>query len=80
MKDANKETALGERSKVEISMFFICVGAVVWLLSHILPTEARVQEHEEKIKNLSEKMDIVLGDTQYIRARVDTMGAKHGSN
>jgi hypothetical protein len=70
------KTAIGERSKVEISFLIICVGAVVWLLTHILPTEAMVNEHEIKIKSLSSRLDIVLDHTTYIRAKIDSMEKK----
>jgi len=71
-----KESSLGERSKVEISFLITCVVAIVWLLSHILPTEAMVTEHELKIKTLDSKMDKVLDDTSYIRAKVEAMENK----
>lgn len=73
-----KQSTLGERSKVELSFLFVSCGALVWLLSHLLPVEARVEAHETKIQNLDAKMTAVLENTQYIRAKVDMMTERAG--
>lgn len=68
-----EKQVIKETSKVEISLLVSLIVGLVWLLSHILPTEARVARHEADINNLNENLGKVLEDTNYIRGKIDQM-------
>ena len=63
-------------SKVEIGVLGMVVGALVWLLTHILPTEAKVESHEKKIVTLEQKVDVIYENTNYIKGQLDGRGHK----
>lgn len=58
-------------SKVEVGLLISIIAGLVWILTHILPTEAKVESHEQKIGKIEEKVDIIMADTQYIRGNLD---------
>lgn len=76
----NRDNDITESSKVGVGVVCACIGAIVWVLSHILPTEARVEAHDARIQTLETKVDEVLKDTQYIRAKVDEMSKDQGDS
>lgn len=67
---------IGERSKVEISFLIVCVTAVVWLLTHILPAEAQLEGIEVRVTTLENKIDEIRENTSYIRGKLENRGHK----
>lgn len=63
-------------TRIDMGIVGALIGALVWILSHILPTEAKVEIHEHQIQSLNDKVSAILENTQYIRAKVDAMEAK----
>lgn len=62
---------IGSNTKIEVGLLAAILGGLVWILTHILPTEAKVESHEQKIGKIEEKVDIIMADTQYIRGNLD---------
>lgn len=58
-------------SKIEVGLLVTIISGLVWVLTHILPTEARVNEHEKKLVTLEQKVDVIMSDTQYIRGKME---------
>ena len=61
-------------SKVEVGLLISIIAGLVWILTHILPTEARVDSHEQKISTLEKKVDVILENTNYIKGKLDRRG------
>lgn len=66
-----KEEAIKSSSKIEFGLIGMIIGSVVWLLSHVLPTEAKVERHEIQLMTLDSKVDKILEDTSYIRGKLE---------
>ncbi len=65
---------IGSNTKIEVGLLAAILGGLVWILTHILPTEARVDEHEKKIYTLEQKVDVIVENTNYIKGKLDRKG------
>lgn len=61
-------------SKIEVGLLISIIAGLVWILTHILPTEAKVDIHEQKISTLEKKVDTILENTNFIRGKLDRKG------